>query len=986
MASHGPPPEDLVEAGIYQPGNLPAPDPQVTAAENAMVQATRGRMFETTVTEKQKDGDRVDVTESMPGRSSYGTKGRSITLRTNYLKLNTAYDGVDPSIPEVTLHKYNVSILHAESKKDKNDKEPGLSKPRMRRLVKAILENDKFKNKLVVTDYAQIIVTTEPIDLGPDGRWADSLVLPPENPVQDRPESETRKSLPDIVDQGRKRNTVKFGVQFDGSYSPRHMLDYLRSTSTGADYSGRNNLIQLLNIVMVRRPQDHVEVVKVGQNKFYAFGGHPACQYQTLGGNIQALRGYFASVRPAIGRLLLNLNVTSGAFYQSMPLLQLGIEGADARQLSRHEAFLRMVKVDAFYKKDNPTPEKPNFTKIKTIVGFAPGATKKNPLHGPRFGDATQIKFRFEDRSVQPPNTQIVSVYDYFRTHHGITLKFPRVPVLNVGTKTDPQWLPLELCTIRPGQPYRRMLDGEQTTAMLGFAARPPNANALSITGTAAKRGKGLGLFSLAVDGVNNVQTRAGKPFGVTVGTEMITVPGRILSAPRIKYGKQEIQTKFGSWNCANQRFVTTGAFAKWQVLVINHGNKSALRSDRDTLVNNFAGALRGYGIEMGTREPTQEVKVTYLANIANREDNDKVLRGAFNKASEKGVRMLFIILPAVETWLYSRIKFHLDTKLGIHSICAVGSKFERDKNQGMFFGNLALKFNIKGGGVCHAVSGVLAQKPLERDENSTMLVGIDVTHPSPGSTEGAPSIAGIVASVDKHLYQWPGSIRSQTGRKEMVSALKEMVVERLECWQKFNNRQLPKKIVIYRDGVSEGQYPLVLRHELSAFHQAFEQVYKGQEWPKVAIIVVGKRHHTRFYPTNAADADQRSANPLPGTVVDRGIAGKILHEFWLQAHQGLQGTARPAHYVVIKDDIGFGADALEQLTHHLCYMFNRAPKAVSICPPAYYADLLCERGRAYLYSTLQENVGSDDGSYNPANAEWTDGVHANLKDSTWYI
>lgn len=62
----------------------------------------------------------------------------------------------------------------------------------------------------------------------------------------------------------------------------------------------------------------------------------------------------------------------------------------------------------------------------------------------------------------------------------------------------------------------------------------------------------------------------------------------------------------------------------------------------------------------------------------------------------------------------------------------------------GMYLGNLALKFNIKGGGVNHVVPNIL-KKPVD---NNTMLMGIDVTHPSPGSKEGAPSISSVVAST----------------------------------------------------------------------------------------------------------------------------------------------------------------------------------------------------------------------------------------------
>ena len=161
-----------------------------------------------------------------------------------------------------------------------------------------------------------------------------------------------------------------------------------------------------------------------------------------------------------------------------------------------------------------------------------------------------------------------------------------------------------------------------------------------------------------------------------------------------------------------------------------------------------------------------------------------------------------------------------------------------------------------------------------------------------------------------------------------------------------------------------------------------------------MAVIVVGKRHHTRFYATKEEEADynpqrQRgSLNTKPGTVVDRGITGTTYHEFFLQAHQGLQGTARPGHYVVIKDDIGFNANSLEQVTHHLCYLFGRAPKAVSYVPPAYYADILATRGRAYLYNTLQENHGpaSTAGSGSLGDAEWDGQIHPRLRESMFYL
>ena len=51
--------------------------------------------------------------------------------------------------------------------------------------------------------------------------------------------------------------------------------------------------------------------------------------------------------------------------------------------------------------------------------------------------------------------------------------------------------------------------------------------------------------------------------------------------------------------------------------------------------------------------------------------------------------------------------------------------------------------------------------------KKKTMMVGIDVTHPGPGSRDGTPSIAAVVANVDDSFVQFPASIRIQQSKKE---------------------------------------------------------------------------------------------------------------------------------------------------------------------------------------------------------------------------
>lgn len=387
--------------------------------------------------------------------------------------------------------------------------------------------------------------------------------------------------------------------------------------------------------------------------------------------------------------------------------------------------------------------------------------------------------------------------------------------------------------------------------------------------------------------------------------------------------------------------------------------------------------------------------------NIDNN-DNDRdemEIKNGFKSLLEKNraTKLLLVILPRRDDTLYNIVKRAGDLQFGIHTVCVIADKFNKPNND-QYFANVALKFNLKLGGNNHtldnAALGFLAQ-------GKTMVVGIDVTHPSPSSEEAAPSVAAMVASIDKDLGQFLAVLHAQKSRQEMVADLTSMLKSRLRLWQKHNNQNLPENILVYRDGVSEGQYSKVLDEELPLLRKACTELYPPKGKPAaISVIIVGKRHSTRFYPTSMdrTQIDERSSNPKNGTIVDRGITEPRVWDFYLQAHTAIQGTARPAHYFVVHDEIfrrlpipptfAHAADVLEHVTHNLCYMFGRATKAVSYCPPAYYADLVCERGRCYLSHLFSPNT-SQAGSVSadpPVNNNPQIQVHNSIQDTMFYI
>jgi eukaryotic translation initiation factor 2C len=58
-------------------------------------------------------------------------------------------------------------------------------------------------------------------------------------------------------------------------------------------------------------------------------------------------------------------------------------------------------------------------------------------------------------------------------------------------------------------------------------------------------------------------------------------------------------------------------------------------------------------------------------------------------------------------------------------------------------------------------------------------------------------------------------------------------------------------------------------------------------------------------------------------------------------------------HYTVIYDETRFSADEIQKGANDTSYLYGRATRSVSLIPPAYYADIACERGRCYLNDFL---------------------------------
>ncbi|KAI0078016.1 Piwi-domain-containing protein [Panus rudis PR-1116 ss-1] len=708
--------------------------------------------------------------------------------------------------------------------------------------------------------------------------------------------------------------------------------------------------------------------VRVGKNKYFLPSSNEVFPL-TLG--LEARRGYFLSVRPMYKQLTVNINVCMTAFYIPGNL-------ADAMLAFRNQTHGGMPR---------------EFSDKLKVVTRHLGYPKKHTVQR-LAGSARKEKFYCDEYK------ETITVEEFFKRKYKIRLHHPDdIPTVDVGTKKS-VCIPAELCEIPAGQAYRGTLSGPATSAMIKVACNPPAYNINSIVNQGFPQ---LGLSP-------NSPQAALQGFGITISNDPIVTPARVLLPPKVSYkgGKTNVPNE-ASWNIVGSQFHRGADMSNWAVLLVQQGNGSEFGGADDPRLASFLQAWMDKCRRSGMNVPNARPKIMVTPTLPSMQQDPGRVQGIekirqtlrANLNPRQRPSYILVLLSAVDNFVYPGIKRLCDVDMGLQTVHMLLDKAGNERGQDQYFSNVALKVNIKLGGINH----MLDQESMKwLTTKKAMVMGVDVTHPGVRSLPGTPSVAAVVASVDQQFVQFPASLRPQRNRRiqkdseEMVQDLEAMTLERLLLYQK-RNRTLPESIFVFRDGVSEGQYDLVLRHELPQLLNAFKKLQGGKYRPKLSIIICGKRHHARPYPTKQEDATQNGNTP-PGTVYDKGVTDIYNFDFYLQAHRGLQGQARPTHYLVLYDEHKLSADAIQQGVNAFSYQYARATKGVSLVPPAYYADLACERARFYLnkFMNLSERKSSSKGksddemwaereqTYQTALKEWGGGVEAALSETMFYI
>uniref|UniRef100_A0A8C7ZE26 Argonaute RISC catalytic component 3b n=1 Tax=Oryzias sinensis TaxID=183150 RepID=A0A8C7ZE26_9TELE len=352
-------------------------------------------------------------------RPGYGTIGKAIKLLANCFQVD---------IPKLDVYLYEVDI--------KPDKCPRRVN---REVVDSMVQHFKvtiFGDRLPVYDGKKNLYTASPLPVATGGVDLD-VTLPGE---------------------GGKDRPFKVSLKFVSLVSWHVLHDVLKGRSTpepvDLDKPLSTNPVHAVDVVLRHLPS--MKYTPVGRSFFSS----PKDNDYTLGGGREVWFGFHQSVRPAMWKMMLNIDVSATAFYKAQSVIQFMCEVLDIHNIDEQP---------------RPLADSHRVKFTKEIKGLKVEVTHCGTMRRKyRVCNVTRRPASLQTFPLQLENGQTVerTVAQYFREKYNLQLKYPHLPCLQVGQEQKHTYLPLEVCNIVVGQRCIKKLTDNQTSIMIKATAR----------------------------------------------------------------------------------------------------------------------------------------------------------------------------------------------------------------------------------------------------------------------------------------------------------------------------------------------------------------------------------------------------------------------------------------------------------------------------------------------------------------------------------
>ncbi|PIC13171.1 hypothetical protein B9Z55_028015 [Caenorhabditis nigoni] len=617
-----------------------------------------------------------------------------------------------------------------------------------------------------------------------------------------------------------------------------------------------------------------------------------------------------------------------------------------------------------------------------------------------QFGSNSSFVF-FDERSGHE-----ISVAEYFLAAYNYRLRYPNLPCLQKKpSKMNPHRIvlyPMELVSLLVDpMRYTGAVTEKLKGDLIKYTTLSVEQRRLVLQNVIAQ--KAIGDCPPIVDNEDRYMLN----HGIKIGKEMLSVKACLLPAPEVVYGNSTFldTENQGEWEAVTNDPIRTvledGLYMRTRnrsapklkkrllgsILKIGSPMNSTGFEIDDSCYHHLMRAIHeagqpvcwqnlelGQAVIQGSMEYLQgrDLPGTVMDWFNSLKENlDKYKQGE----DEVIVPLVFVIFEVrFSTLNLERQGFQNDYNL---------FKFLADNEVGIFTqGMLKKTFNNIGAtpATCKYTSQIVEKvlgkvgtthRRLERngDHKSwkkitaepTLILGVDVSHPSPRDLRGEDhvkrlSIATVVGNIDLDCTEYRASSKIQDVGEERIVRFENEILERISGFVQFTGKR-PAHIVIYRDGLSEGDFQRTLYEEKNSVQIACRSIAADFN-PTLTYIVVTKRHHTRFFLKNEEEGSKEHGfNVLPGTLVEDTVTTKNYYDFFLSTQVGQIGLARPTHYYVLHNDWKVPGTFWPTVTHALTYLFCRSTSTVNLPAPVLYAHLAAKKAKETMDGALYANA-----------------------------
>ncbi|XP_078105787.1 piwi-like protein 1 isoform X2 [Sander vitreus] len=398
--------------------------------------------------------------------------------------------------------------------------------------------------------------------------------------------------------------------------------------------------------------------------------------------------------------------------------------------------------------------------------------------------------------------------------------------------------------------------------------------------------------------------------WGLNFDKQLLHLTGRVLPAERIFQGPKsyDYNPRAADWSkeMRGMPLISSPPLESWLMLYTRRNGNEA-QSLLQTL-NRVSGPL-GFRMQ-------RAVMIEY-------EDHQESLVRALQQNVGPQTQMVVVVLPSNRKDKYDSVKKYLCVDCPVPSQCVVSRTISKPQTLMTVATKIALQMACKMGGELWSV-----EIPLKQ----LMIVGIDCYH---DTLAGKRSIGALVASLNQGMSRWFSKCVLQHKGQEIMDGLKMALSAALKAYLKFNNC-LPSRIIVYRDGVGDGQLHSVVNYEVSQIMDSIKSM--GHDYvPKLSVVVVKKRISSRFF----AHINGKVTNPPPGTIVDSEVTRPEWYDFYIVSQAVRSGSVSPTHYNVVYDTSGLKPDHMQRLTYKLCHMYFNWQGIIRVPAPCQYAHKL---------------------------------------------